>query len=132
MYTKKKKCFPCKHGNPPCCLLLLYLKKHVVQLSTSVKTIPFFNIFILYSISSMFLISPHNPKYFMFYSNHLYTMRFFFILYLHVVFYFETPYTDFLHDNSQNRGNDHDNVLRVLLFFFIFFIWCHFVYLECF
>lgn len=21
-----KKCFPCKHGNPPCCLLLLYLK----------------------------------------------------------------------------------------------------------
>lgn len=39
---KKKKCFPCKHGNPPCCLLLLYLKKHVVQLSTSVKTIPFF------------------------------------------------------------------------------------------
>lgn len=35
-----KKCFPYKHGNPPCCLLLLYLKTHVVQLSTSEKAIP--------------------------------------------------------------------------------------------
>lgn len=76
----------------------------------------------------MCLISPHKRKSFMFHLHQLYTTRFA-IFYLHPVFYFVIPYIDLSHDNSQNRGNDHDNVLCVLLFFFI---WCHFVYLECF
>ncbi len=57
-----------------------------------------------------------------------YIMRFAIFLSF-LVFYFVIHAQVSLHNNSEDRGDDHDNVLRVLLFFFI---WCHFVYLECF
>ena len=128
---KKKKCFPCKHGNPPCCLLLLYLKKHVVQLSTSVRTMFFlFNVFILFI--ECLLLPPHEPETFTRFHTDFVSATFSTFL---------SPSCILLY-NSVHRfsymttvENDHDNVLRVFLFFillFFFFIWCHFVYLECF
>lgn len=128
---KKKKCFPCKHGNPPCCLLLLYLKKHVVQLSTSVKTIRFVPFFCFWNFSyltkfpSTSLVSPRKlkpltrsihtdfiPRELQFFTRILY-----FTLWSHaLISYTITVKT----------------VEMIIFFFFLSFIWCHFVYLECF
>lgn len=128
--VQKKKCFPCKHGNPPCCLLLLYLKKHVVQLSTSVRTMYFlFNVFILFI--KCLLLSPHKTETFTFRFPPTLYRRHFQLFYLHLVFYFVIPCIDFL---TPQRSKMIMTMYCVFSFFFFlfFFIWCHFVYLECF
>lgn len=66
-----KKCFPCKHWNPPCCLPLLYLKKHVVQLSTSVENHAVFSHWIKFYQCLLY----HRNRKSCFYLHKLYTMR---------------------------------------------------------
>ena len=112
----KKKCFPCKHGNPPCCLLLLYLKKHVVQLSTSVRTMYFlFNVFILFI--KCLLLSPHKPETFTLRFTPTLYRRHFQLFYLHLIFYFVIPCIDFL---TWQRSKMIMTMYCVFSFFFFF------------
>lgn len=117
--VQKKKCFPCKHGNPPCCLLLLYLKKHVVQLSTSVRTMYFlFNVFILFI--KCLLLSPHKTETFTFRFTPTLYRRHFQLFYLHLVFYFVIPCIDFL---TPQRSKMIMTMYCVFSFFFFFFLY---------
>lgn len=99
---------------------------HVVQLSTSVKTLSlsFFYIYTWLNVINVSYITTQISHASFKSTFHHEICNFLFQFDI----YFIIPNPDFLHNNT-NRGDDHDNVTTCFTFFFI---WCHFVYLECF
>lgn len=130
-----KKCFPCKHWNPPCCLPLLYLKKHVVQLSTSVENHAVFSHWIKFYQCLLY----HRNRKSCFYLHKLYTMRVANyilssprVLLCNPRLWFLTRITVQKPWKWSWQCHCHVNDMTVFYLFCFFFIWCHFVYLECF